>query len=115
MKRLSITLTLMLFCVSPMLHMQEMANPPTQQALTLQDYDTQIAQAKQDIARYNSLATLYGRQAQLVEFNDFDGYRDASAMRARCLSIAKDLGEHLTALEQQRAAFAKQGTAPEKK
>ena len=72
-------------------------------------------QLKQDIARYNGMASMYGQQAQLVEFRDFDGYRDASALQERCLAVVKELNEHLAILEKQKAALENCSTAPVKK
>jgi hypothetical protein len=114
MKRLSLVLSCMLFFSAPMIFAQD-GSKTVQQASTLQDYDTQIAQLKQDIARYNGMASMYGQQAQLVEFQDFEGYRDAATLRDRCLAVVKELNDHLAILEQQRAVLANRTAAPEKK
>ncbi len=114
MKKVAIVLSFVLFSASPMLPAQETPEM-TQQAVTVQEYDAQIAQLKQDIARYNGMASMYGQQAQLVEFRDFDGYRDASALQERCLAVVKELKEHLAILEKQKAALENSSTVPEKK
>jgi hypothetical protein len=104
MKKITVLFAVMFIQYAVSLYGQETKQAPTQ-AVTVQDYDKQIAQLKEDIARYEGLASVYQQQAQLVEFRDFSGYQDATNLQNRCLAIAADLKEHLKVLEQQKAAL----------
>jgi hypothetical protein len=78
------------------------ANPS---ATEIRDYDQQIALLKQEIAKYNSLATQFDRKATQLRSRDYSGYRSAAELRDRCRSIAADLQKHLEGLEKQENAL----------
>ena len=95
------------FCFSSVSFCQE--NTTSSQKIenvSVQDIDEEIAKLQADINRYKGLASMYQEQAQLVEFRDYNGYRDAASLQQKCQDIVNSMTEHLNLLEQEKAAMA---------
>lgn len=78
--------------------------------LTRGDYDRQISFLKEQIAKYDSLATTFDRKATRLQSRDYTQFRQAASMREECKAIAEDLKKHLSKLEQERDLLGKGGT-----
>jgi hypothetical protein len=86
----------------------EEPTPSYEAPMTLSDYDRQIPFLKEQIAKYDSLATSFDRKASRLQSRDYTQFRRAASFRDECKAIAADLRKHLAKLEQERDLLAKE-------
>ena len=86
--------------------------PGTTGPVSVQDIDFQIKITKEAIEKYKAQAYVFDQKAQSLMPHDFMGYRGAENLSQQCQTIADDLTQHLSQLEQQRKVLEQHSSAP---
>jgi hypothetical protein len=114
MKWLCCGLMMAMASVGLMANGQESANKPEEQ-VTVHDLDRQIRFLKDNIEKYNGLASTFDKKAGSLQSHDYTGSRDAALIRDECRGIARDLEAHLSKLEAKRVEMLEQQSQGAKK